>query len=206
MLLLTPNLYLATAAHWFRTLVLASVIIFGTACGSLSSSATLNMDVPANIRVDAEAYYQPISSHYCFVPENYPSAPNVGVKKFSQPAKPTAHTSKFDVKLLPSLGGCLSLLSGIKLWIMDMTEDPERLGLSAVWIHVDDLADEELRRFGPDENLLSVDCKYSDSRLSKVFKQELECKGQTSNDKVLGTLGLAQIQDKTLRLRVRMTE
>ena len=101
MLLLSHNLYFATAAHWFRALVLASVIIFGTACGSLSSSATLNMDVPANIRVDAEAYYQPISSHYCFVPENYPSAPNVGVKKFSQPAKPTAHTSKFDVKPTP---------------------------------------------------------------------------------------------------------
>ncbi len=187
-------------------MLLTSFIILTTACSSFSKSAVLKIDVPANFSVNAEAYYQPISPHYCYAPDYYTRYPNLGVKKFSQSSQSTAQVSKFDVKLLPSIGGCLSLLSGIKFWIMDMTEDPEKLGLSSVWIHLDDLADEEMEKVGADESLLSVDCKYADSRLSKVFKQELECKGLATNDEVLGTLGLEQLMDKTLRLRVRMTE
>lgn len=206
MLSLSPKLNFATATHSIRALLLASFIIFGTGCNSFSSSATLNMDIPANFSVTAEAYYQPFSPYYCYAPENYARDPNLGVKKFKQPWQPTAQTAKFNVKLLPSIGGCLTLLSEIKIWIMDMTEDPEKLGLSAVWIHINDLADEPLDEHGSNENMLSVECKYADSRLSKVFKYELVCKGQSTNDEILGRLRIEQFQDKPLRLTVRMTE
>lgn len=205
MLSLSPNLHLATATRFFRASLLASLVIFGSACGSLSNSTKLKMDIPANFSVTAEAYYHPISSNGCYLSPDYALDPDFGVKKFRQHPHSTAHTSEFKVRLLANIGGCSTQLSGIKFWLMDMTDDPQKLGLSAIGVHVNDLADADLPTPRANEQLLWVDCRYTDSRLSKVFQQELECKGLTTNSETLGVLRMEQLEDQTLLLRVRMT-
>lgn len=202
---LSPKPHLTTTSHLFRASLLVSLVIFGSAC-SLSNSTTLKIDVPANFIVNTEAYYHPISNDLCYLSSDYAHDPDFGVKKFRQTSQPTAHTSQFKLKLLANIGGCLTQLAGIKFWIMDMTDDPQKLGLSAVGVHINDLADNDLPTPRPDEQLLWVDCRYTDSRISKVFHQELECKGLATNSEGLGVLKMEQLEEKTLLLRFRMTQ
>lgn len=191
-----------------RIFLLGSLVILGTGCTAFSNTVTLKTEMPPEVSVYTTAYYYPMFGGLCFLPDDYTGDPNPDRVRFSSPYSVTARTSEFKVELLRIVAGCYLELSSFDFSITDMTENNQkRLSSSGVELSVNTMINNRNHPAPrPDEQVITVSCRYKDSEHSAIFQQELECKGLETNSKVLSMLQMKQLQGKTLRLRVTMVD
>ncbi|APC16855.1 hypothetical protein BLL42_14355 [Pseudomonas frederiksbergensis] len=173
-----------------------------------SNTVTLKTEMPAEFSVHATAYYHPVFSSVCFLPDDYAGDPNPDKKRFSSRSHATAHTSEFEVPLYVSVEGCVIGISHFTFLIFDMREtNQKKLGVASAELSVDTRLDDGNHPAPtPDEQVISVSCRYEDLEHSSVFQQELMCKGLDTNSKVLGMPHMKQLQGRTLRLKVSVAD